>query len=209
MNPKTKKIVIISIFIIVIVLIIFYATRSSEDQVTETKLEQRYNNNYDSIIETEENQTSSSSNSDNNDQVTILEIEKIGISAPIILNVDGNDMENYLKTLENGVAHMNKTALPGAVGNSVIFGHSSYYRSKPGSYKTVFAPLDELSDDDLIKITFNENVFQYRVSEIKKIQPEETSVVEQNNSNHKLTLITCWPPTTTDQRLVIVANLVE
>ncbi len=220
MNQKTRKIIITTVVLLVIAFIIYFVIRPTNEEITtENNPTQEYNNNYDTDFIPGENQAinSSSSNSNSNvnsstgtgHQSSLIKIEKINIQAPISINVDGNDMEKYLKALETGVAHMSKTAFPGEVGNSVIFGHSSYYRLKPGSYKTVFAPLDRLSDQDLILITYNNTTYRYKVSEIKKVQPEETSVVEQNDHEHKLTLITCWPPTTTNQRLVVVADLVE
>ena len=65
----------------------------------------------------------------------VLNIEKLKITAPIILNVNGNNKETYNKALEGGVAHLTDSALPGKLGNTFIFGHSSFYAWKPGNYK--------------------------------------------------------------------------
>ena len=136
-----------------------------------------------------------------------ISIDKISISAPIILNIDGNNMQAYLTALEGGVAHMAKTALPGESGNSVIFGHSSYYKAKPGSYKTVFAKLNLLTAGDTIKVTRENKNYSYKILETKIVKPEDISVVNQDKSKKQLTLITCWPPKTTTSRMVVVANL--
>ena len=136
-----------------------------------------------------------------------ISIDKIGISAPIIINIDGNNMQAYLTALEGGVAHMAKTALPGESGNTVIFGHSSYYKAKPGSYKTVFAKLNQLVAGDAVQISYNKKIYSYKVSESKIVKPEEIAVVSQDKSKKQLTLITCWPPKTTTSRMVVVANL--
>ncbi len=147
----------------------------------------------------------SSSVSDNN--LERISIAKIAISAPIITNVDGNDMQDYLKALENGVAHLKKTALPGEAGNSVIFGHSSYYTAKPGNYKGVFAKLDQLARGDAIQIRYDHKNYTYKVFESKIVKPEDVSVVAQDKTKEQLTLITCWPPKTVTDRMVVRASL--
>jgi len=138
---------------------------------------------------------------------TQITIDKIGITAPIINNVDGNNMQTYLTALEGGVAHLAKTALPGESGNTVIFGHSSYYKAKPGNYKTIFAKLNQLVSGDTIKVTRENKDYSYKVSESKIVKPEDVSVVSQDKSKKQLTLITCWPPKTTTSRMVVSATL--
>ena len=139
-----------------------------------------------------------------------LVIDNLNISAPITLNVDGSNQEQYIKSLENGVAHMAKTAQPGENGNAVIFGHSSYYKSKPGSYKTVFAKLDGLKPGDIVKIVSGDgSAIQYRMTAFKIVPPEDVSVVVQDKNKSTLTLITCWPPKTTDKRYVVSAELIK
>ncbi len=139
-----------------------------------------------------------------------LVIDSLNISAPITLNVDAANQEEYLKSLENGVAHMAKTALPGDSGNVVIFGHSSYYRNKPGSYKTVFTKLNALKNGDIIKIvSSNGSVISYRMTSSIIVAPQDVSVIDQNNNKNELTLITCWPPKTTNQRYIVRAELTE
>ena len=152
-------------------------------------------------------ETSATIRDQNSSNFYTLNIEKLGLSAPIILDIDGNNKEQYMKALENGVAQMAKTALPGEIGNTVIFGHSSYYRNKPGNYKTIFAKLNDLARGDKISVTTPDKNLTYNVSEVKIVAPEDLSVVDQESPSSKLTLLTCWPPKTTEQRLVVVANL--
>jgi len=138
-----------------------------------------------------------------------LSIEKLKVSAPVILDVDGNKMEDYMKALEGGVAQMARTALPGEAGNTVIFGHSSYYVSKPGNYKGVFSALDKLSVGDKIEIKSTDTTKTYVVSGAKIVKPADLSVVTQDKNQHLLTLLTCWPPKTTTNRYVVVAKLAQ
>ena len=157
----------------------------------------------------EKNSVSDSQSSTNTAQQeeTTLTISKTSTSAPINLNIDGNNMEGYMKSLESGVAHLKSTALPGENGNTVIFGHSSYYKNKPGNYKTVFAKLNNLAVGDEIKINYKSKDLIYKVTEKRIVKPEDTSVVNQDKTQKILTLITCWPVGTTNERLVIRADL--
>lgn len=135
-----------------------------------------------------------------------LNIETLGIKAPIVLNVEGNNKKAYLVALENGVAHMARTALPGEAGNSVIFGHSSYYKSEPGNYKTIFEHLDELKIGGEVEVINEAKNLSYIVIENKIVAPDDVSVVHQDKEKYFLTLITCWPPGTIDKRRVIIAE---
>ncbi len=136
-----------------------------------------------------------------------LSIDKIGISVPIILNVDGNDKESYNKALEGGVAHLLGSAFPGKPGNTFIFGHSSYYAWKPGGYKEVFATLDQLSEGDAIIITSSLNRYEYKVASSDIVSATDVAVANQNLAEKKLTLMTCWPVGSDAKRLVVVALL--
>lgn len=141
-----------------------------------------------------------------NTEVSTLIIPKIDVEVPINFNIDGNMMEEYMKSLETGVAHMAKTTLPGGQGNSVIFGHSSYYADKPGNYKEIFSKLNELSEGDEIRIESESLQLSYKVTEKKIVDPKDISVVNQDSSAKKITLITCWPIKTTEKRLVVAAT---
>ena len=135
-----------------------------------------------------------------------LVIDKIGVSAPIIINVDGNDKEAYNKALEGGVAHLLGSALPGKVGNVFIFGHSSYYAWKPGDYKEIFKKLNDLDVGDQIIINSNLSSYIYKVSDKQVVGTNDVSVANQNFNEKKLTLMTCWPIGSTDKRLVVIAG---
>jgi LPXTG-site transpeptidase (sortase) family protein len=138
-----------------------------------------------------------------------LIIEKINITAPIIINVDGNDQEAYDKSLENGVAHLKGSSLPGKPGNPFIFGHSSFYAWKPGNYKEIFKDLNNIEVGDQILINSNLSRYIYGVIDKKIVLPDQVEVASQNYTENKLTLMTCWPIGTTDKRLVIISTLKE
>ena len=134
-----------------------------------------------------------------------LVIPKIDITAPVIPNVDGGNSETYLKVLEGGVAHFDGTALPDQIGRTFIFGHSSYFRNKPGNYKFIFSKLDSLVNGDDILLWYKNELLQYKVVEKKFISPTDLSVLLPT-ANKTLTLQACWPIGSTKERIIINAE---
>lgn len=128
-------------------------------------------------------------------------IPKIGVDAPISWNVNDADMK--AKLLE-GVAHSEGTALPGAVGNIFITGHSSYYSWVDSPYKDVFALLDKLDAGDKVYIKYSSAVFTYDVQSSQVVAPSDVSVMNQGNTK-TLSLMTCVPIGTNLNRLVVTA----
>lgn len=128
-----------------------------------------------------------------------LLIPKIGAEAPIVWNVEENQIPG--KLLE-GVAHSQGTALPGQRGNIFITGHSSYYSWSSSPYKDVFALLEKLAPGDKIYIEYQGTNFIYTVTNTKVVSPKDLSVLEQT-SNYNLTLMTCVPVGTNLSRLII------
>lgn len=135
-----------------------------------------------------------------------IEIPKIEVKAPIILNVDGNDETEYFMALQRGVAHLKGTKIPGQIGNVFIFGHSSYLFYDSGDYKTIFRKLDDVENDDEIIIRSNLDEYKYKVIEKKIINPNEVEVTREIIPGQQtLTIMTCTPPGTTFKRLIVIA----
>lgn len=132
-------------------------------------------------------------------------IPKIGVTAPLHINVLPSQV---IPTLQSGVTHYADTALPGQVGNSVIFGHSSDYPWSPGQYKNIFALLDQLAIGDRITVPYTTQRFVYEVIGTKIVKPSDLSVLKKTPTP-QLTLITCYPVGTAQKRLVVTAKLVE
>ena len=132
------------------------------------------------------------------------------IDTPVIY-VSETSEEVFQDALANGVVHYPGTAVPGEPGNPYIFGHSSDYQWKPGSYKKVFKPLVDIPLNTIIRITNHEGkLFIYKVIETKIVGPKETSVLDQgNNERTLLSLQTSWPVGTALKRFVAIAELDE
>ncbi|OQB06361.1 MAG: Sortase family protein [bacterium ADurb.Bin212] len=142
-------------------------------------------------------------------QSPVIISSAIDLSAPITLDVNGSDINEYNSALEKGVAHLKGSALPGKNGNVFIFGHSSYDVEKAGQYKEVFAKLDQLANGDVVEIQSQEARYTYKVIDKKIVNPNDVSVAGQNFSLKQLTLMTCWPIGSTEKRLVVVAEIIE
>lgn len=134
-----------------------------------------------------------------------LLIPSLDIAAPIIADVDGNNKDAYFKALQGGVAHYKNTAKPGEGGNIFIFGHSSYYAWDPGKYKTIFRPLDKIKTNDEIDIWYSGKEYKYKVAETKIVEPTDVSVLKPT-STEQVTLMTCYPPGTTQKRFIVIAK---
>lgn len=99
-----------------------------------------------------------------------------------------------------------QTALPGQLGNTVVFGHSvlpQFFSSK--NYLTIFSTLYKLEQGDEIILRYDKSTYKYVVEEMYEVKPTDLSVLEQHYDNKTLTLITCSPPGTYLRRLIIKA----
>lgn len=140
----------------------------------------------------------------------LLSIPKIGVTAPVIEDVDGTDEKTYLSAIEQGVAQMRGTPLPTEDGTTFIFGHSSYYRQKPGDYKEVFKRLNELTNGDKFTLGLKGTIYTYEVFESKIVTDDDWSILSPADASPRtLTLMTCWPPGTLDRRYVVFARQIE
>jgi sortase A len=109
------------------------------------------------------------------------------------------------QALETGIVHWPATAKPGEKGNVVLVGHSSTFFWQKTPYGQIFAALDKLTPGDLITIFYHQKRYLYQVEEVN-IVPFNSIEISLQESD--LTLITCWPPGTTWQRLVVKAKMI-
>ena len=87
------------------------------------------------------------------------------------------------------------TAVPGKIGNSVIFGHSVlpiYYN--PKNYLAIFSTLPSLEEGDEIIIDYDGITYRYEVESMFEVLPTDLQVLDQSSSDSYISLITCTPP---------------
>ncbi len=137
-------------------------------------------------------------------------IPKIEAKAPIIANVDPTSSILYLPALKKGVAHAVGTALPGQIGNTYLFAHSTDAFYNVATYNAVFYLIGKLSSGDEVDIYYKGKKIRYEVYEKKVVEPDSSEYLEPLIDGEKtLTLQTCYPPGTTLKRLVVLAKQIE
>ncbi|MBI4023286.1 sortase [Candidatus Berkelbacteria bacterium] len=137
-----------------------------------------------------------------------LGIAEIGVDAPVNLDVPGTNEAEYLKALETGLAHYAGTARPGTVGNSFLFGHSSYLKEKPGDYKEVLKRLNEVGVDETVAIKHERETYTYKVFRSEVIADTDFSVLDPSDKEI-ITIMTCWPPGTIAKRWIVQAERIH
>jgi LPXTG-site transpeptidase (sortase) family protein len=131
-------------------------------------------------------------------------IPKINVQIPVVYGERSVDEAAVQRALEKGVIHYPTTVLPGQKGNAAFFGHSSNNIFNKGKYKFAFVLLHELVPGDIFYLTRGGKIYTYRVFSKKVVSPSQVSVL--NNVPGKTataTLITCDPPGTSTNRLVV------
>ncbi|HPT65735.1 MAG TPA: sortase [Candidatus Woesebacteria bacterium] len=110
--------------------------------------------------------------------------------------------------LKKSLIQYPQTALPGQLGNTVVFGHSVLPQFfNPNNYLTIFSTLYKLKQGDEIFIEYDSVQYKYIINEMFEVKPTDLSVLEQRFDQKNLTLITCSPPGTYLRRLIIKASL--
>ena len=131
-----------------------------------------------------------------------ISIPKLGIENATV-KMGGEDLKKAL-------IHYPDTALPGSLGNAVVFGHSVLPQFfNPENYLTIFSTLYRLKEGDEISLDFDGIVYRYLVEDLFEVTPTDLSVLEQRYDRRALTLITCSPPGTYLRRLIIRARLID
>lgn len=111
--------------------------------------------------------------------------------------------------LKKSLIHYPGTAMPGDLGNTVIFGHSvlpQFYN--PKNYLTIFSTLHTLKKGGEIVITSDNVEYRYMITDMYEVTPENLTPLAQSFDGRRLTLITCTPPGTYLRRLIVKAELI-
>lgn len=131
-----------------------------------------------------------------------LSIPKLGIKNAIT-TIGGEDLSKSL-------VHYPGTALPGRIGNSVVFGHSALpIFFNPTNYKTIFATLPTLKIGDEIIVNYDGVTYLYIIEELFDVLPTDIQILEQDDSDSFISLVTCIPPgdPRNPRRLIVRARI--
>ena len=104
-----------------------------------------------------------------------VRIDRIGMRA--VISQGESDA-----VLRVGAGHLIDTPWPGQPGNVVIAGHRD----------TIFRPLRNVREGDIVDVTTETTVAHYRVVSTRVVPPTDLSVLKPSEGN-SLTLITCYP----------------
>ncbi len=136
-------------------------------------------------------------------------IPKINVEIPVVYDETSVEEKAVQKALERGVLHYATTPSPGEKGNSVIFGHSSNNILNQGKYKFAFVLLSRLESGDTFYLTYGGTRYAYKVYEKKIVKPNELGVLGDTGKPATVTLITCDPPGTSLNRLVVIGEQIN
>jgi sortase A len=128
--------------------------------------------------------------------IALISIKKIDLLLPIL---EGATQEN----MKHAATHITETTAFGEVGNAGISAHRARTKGR------LFNRLDEIQVGDKIVIKTADKDFTYTVFKTRKVLPVQVSVLNRNNVDKILTLITCDPIPEATHRLIIQAKLDE
>ncbi|MBY6037205.1 class D sortase [Fictibacillus nanhaiensis] len=123
-----------------------------------------------------------------------LTINQIDLMIPIM---EGASQKN----LKVAAGHLAGTGSIGEIGNSAIAAHRSY------TYGKQFNRLPEVEEGDLIQIETTQKKFTYSVTEKLLVLPTDLSVLQNENNESMITLITCHPMKNPTHRYIVKAVL--
>lgn len=134
-----------------------------------------------------------------------LYIPKIQANAKVLKNVDPYNEERYSTALIYGVAHAKGSAFPNENGNVFLFAHSAVNFYERRKYNVYFYLLNELVKDDPIYVSYQGDIYTYKVLEVKIVDPKDIQYLGEYLDQDTLTLMTCWPAGANIKRTVVVA----
>ena len=106
--------------------------------------------------------------------------------------------------LKKGVAHIPNSALPtGGIGNNTVLSAHTGYPTQ-----VFFDNLTELTVGDTINIYVLDNTLTYKITAKNIVEPDDTSLLNADDTKDLLSLITCYPYGVNSHRLIVTAERV-
>ncbi|MEW9702733.1 class D sortase [Paenibacillus sp. SI8] len=127
--------------------------------------------------------------------IAIIKIDKINVKLPVL---EGATEQN----MRFAATHMKETTPIGEIGNAAIAAHRARTTGR------LFNRLDELEIGDQITISVKGIEKNYTVYKKVIVDPSDISVLNGNDKDSVLTLITCDPIVNATHRLIVQAKLV-
>ncbi|MGU8365239.1 class D sortase [Clostridium perfringens] len=121
--------------------------------------------------------------------IGILEIDSIGVKAPIVL---GEENLDYV------VAKYRTSSDFGELGNVILAAHNNMRGA-------IFRKLHKLKIGATVKIISDNKEFEYKITNRYIVEPNDTSKINFSNDKKEITLITCT--NNAKQRLILTGEL--
>jgi sortase A len=128
--------------------------------------------------------------------IATIRIPSIKLKLPVL---EGATQRN----MRSAAAHLKETAPIGEVGNAAIAAHRMKAKGK------LFNRLNEVKVGDEIIVETRKGTFTYTVYDLSVVEPSDVSVLNYNNKDKRLTLITCDPVVNPTHRLIVHAAMVS
>lgn len=126
--------------------------------------------------------------------IATIRIPSIKLKLPVL---EGATQKN----LKSAAAHLKETAPIGEIGNAAIAAHRMRAKGK------LFNRLNEVKVGDEIIVETRKGTFTYTVYDLSIVEPSDVSVLNYNDKDKRLTLITCDPVVDPTHRLIVHAAM--
>jgi LPXTG-site transpeptidase (sortase) family protein len=137
-----------------------------------------------------------------------LRIPDLGINSVVIPDVDIYDSKIYLAALKEGIAQAKGSGFPGQTEHNrtiFLFAHSTDSPLNILKYNAQFFALKDAKIGQKVVIRFWGRDYTYSIQEKRVVAATDTSFLIPQTDHEQLILQTCWPPGTSDKRLLILA----
>lgn len=138
----------------------------------------------------------------------IIMIPEINITAPLVTAPPGTDAAKLKKMLDSGAVVYPDSAQFGAVGQTIVLGHSAPPGWPEIKHDTIFSRIAELSFGSKIVAVYNDKTYTYSAVENRIIE-KGGDISKLAGADNVLVLVTCWPPGRDLKRMVVQADLVS
>jgi LPXTG-site transpeptidase (sortase) family protein len=138
-------------------------------------------------------------------------IPAIGIDAPIIDITAASESKikhgDFNQELYSWVVKYPSTPEPGSHGNTLIFGHTSFYRWKQNPYGEIFAKIYQLNTGDEIKVARQGQMYTYEIIASIVTSPNKVDAEYLKYTDGEyITLMWCYPVGSDSRRWLIIAK---
>ena len=140
---------------------------------------------------------------DNDDYLSQLSVDGSEVMATIEIKTLDLSLPIYHGTadevLEKGIGHLSASSLPvgGKGTHAVITGHTGYSAMK------LFSDIDKLTVGDVFTINVCGEVLSYKVDNIATVLPDDTELLQIDQENDYVTMVTCTPFGVNSHRLLV------